>query len=252
MHERHSSERRYAEFYRIYCGDFRSDIPIYLDLAAKFQGPVLDIGCGTGRVSAHLAAAGHEVHAIDISRPMLEVAAKHLKPWATHTRVYDFDLRSQPIGEPCPVGFVSLHSFNFLIDVEEQRLFLRHLRQSIQSPGVVALDLFCPLSMMRPDYDGGWRDIKRVFEDHTLRVRDRREMLTPLLERRIQVFKIDEGREAEMVTHRRYVPPTQLASLLVEAGFENVRWTENYDSSTIRPLSDTERPQGPFTLIADA
>ncbi len=251
MREQESSQRRYAEFSWLYLGDFRKDIPIYSDLAAKYPGPVLDVGCGAGRVTAHLAAAGHEVHAIDNSRPMLEVAHAHLRPWASHTRVYDFDLRHQPIAERFPVSLVTLHTFNYLIDVEEQRLFLRHLRESLASPGVVALDLFCPLSLMRPQGTDQWRQLDRTVDGHQLNVRDRREMLTPLLERRTQVIRVDGGPEIEIVTHRRYVPLTQLADLMREAGFESLRWIEAYDTSTTRPVDEGPAAPGPYMLLGE-
>lgn len=42
-------------------------------------GPILDAGCGTGRVSAHLAARGLEVFGVDLSPGMVEVA-RHTHP----------------------------------------------------------------------------------------------------------------------------------------------------------------------------
>ncbi len=175
MKERYSAERRFAHFYRLYVGDFRQDIPIYLDLAAKFQGPVLEVGCGTGRVTAHLAAAGYPVLGIDTSRPMLEVARDYLKPWEDRARILAFDLRKAPLPERFQVALVTLHTFNYLIDVEEQRRFLRHLRQSVASPGVLAIDLFCPLFLARPDRSEDWRRIERTCGEHRLLVRERRE-----------------------------------------------------------------------------
>lgn len=44
--------------------------------AAAQLGPVLDAGCGTGRVSAHLAARGLEVFGVDLSPGMVEVARR--------------------------------------------------------------------------------------------------------------------------------------------------------------------------------
>ncbi len=76
-------------------------------------------------------------------------------------------------------------------------------------------------------------------------------MLNPLLERRTQVFQIDGGPEQEMVTHRRYHPPMYAVQLLTESGFENIRWIQNYDSTTLSPIRPEDRPTGPFLVIAD-
>ncbi len=80
MGKRVSAERRYAEFYHLYVGDFELDLPIYLDLAAKYPGTILEVGCDTGRVALRLARAGHEVVGIGQRREMLQVGAYVLHP----------------------------------------------------------------------------------------------------------------------------------------------------------------------------
>ena len=250
MRDPKSNERHYADFYKRYSQDFRSDLAIYLDLALKQGGPVLEIGCRTGRVAARIAAEGLETLGIDTSRPMLELAVEHIRPWAACGRVADFDLRHQPTAERFGVALVSLFSFNELIDVEEQRLFLRHLRQSMAEPGVLAIDFFCPVSLTAPELANTWKESQREVSDRVLTLSDKREMLTPLLERRIQRFKIDNGPVGERVLHRRYIPPQQASALLEESGFEEVVWVENYDLSTAAPVTPDSRPTGPFMLIA--
>ena len=246
-----SSERQYAEFYQLYTRDFRQDIVIYREFARKFKGPVLEIGCRTGRVGSALASAGHDVVGIDTSRPMLEVATRQLRAWPDRARVADYDLRAQPMPERFPLVLVPLFSFNDRIDVEEQRLFLRHARRSMSEPGVLILDLFCPLSMVRPDEAQDWRRIERVSDGRVIEVRDRRQMLTPLLERRTQVFRVEGGGSGEHVTHRRYISPQQASSLLEEAGYETVRWVQAYDLSTARAVAADDRPSGPFLVIGE-
>ena len=39
--------------------------------------------------------------------------------------------------------------------------------------------------------------------------------------------------------------------LLVEAGFESVRWLQDYDLGNARAIGDGERPLGPYQLIAE-
>jgi SAM-dependent methyltransferase len=245
------SRQQYAEFYFLFATDFERDIPMYLELAAKHPDPVLEIGCGTGRVAAHLASAGHTVVAIDTSRPMLKVARRYLDPWRSRVTLQDFDLRSQPLAERFHTAFASLYAFNELIDVEEQRRFLRHLRQCVREQGVVVLDLFSPIARTRPELVGKWRDLERECEGNRLVLRERRDMLTPLLERRTLRFEVD-GEPAEVVTHRRYVPLGQAERLLVEAGFENPRWIRDYDLASAQPVIEGVEPAGPFALIADS
>jgi ubiquinone/menaquinone biosynthesis C-methylase UbiE len=54
----------------------RRDVPFWRRVAADADGPVLELGCGTGRVSLPLARAGIELVGIDRSEPMLERAIR--------------------------------------------------------------------------------------------------------------------------------------------------------------------------------
>ncbi len=56
----------------------RRDVPFWQSVALQSKGPVLELGCGTGRISLPLAKAGVKVVGIDRSAPMLERAAKRL------------------------------------------------------------------------------------------------------------------------------------------------------------------------------
>jgi SAM-dependent methyltransferase len=47
------------------CGSYSADLPLWRELAAKADGAVLDLGCGTGRVALDLAERGHELTGVD-------------------------------------------------------------------------------------------------------------------------------------------------------------------------------------------
>jgi SAM-dependent methyltransferase len=251
MRQRNRVEQQFADFWDLFVEDFDQDLPVYLDLAAKYASPILEIGCSTGRVIERLAREGHEVHGIDTHRSMLEIAHRRLRPWRDRARVFDLDLRHRSPSERYHAVFATLYVFNNLIDIEEQRLFLRNAMRAMRSPAILVLDLFCPLALVRPELAGEARPIERTCRGHDLRVLDRRDMLTPLLERRTQSFQIDGGPLCEMVTHRRYLTPQQAARLLEEAAFENVRWIQGYDLSTARVVEVADQPAGPFLILGE-
>lgn len=59
------------------CGTYRADLPLWLELAAATAGaPVLEVGCGTGRVALALARAGHPVTAVDVDAALLGELAR--------------------------------------------------------------------------------------------------------------------------------------------------------------------------------
>ena len=59
------------------CGSYAADLPLWRRLAAERGGPVLDLGCGTGRVALDLAAQGHDVTGLDVEPALVaEFAAR--------------------------------------------------------------------------------------------------------------------------------------------------------------------------------
>jgi SAM-dependent methyltransferase len=56
----------------------RRDVPFWRRVALEAEGPVLELGCGTGRITAPLARAGVDLVGIDRSAPMLDRARRRL------------------------------------------------------------------------------------------------------------------------------------------------------------------------------
>ena len=56
------------------------DLPLWLDLAARCGAPILELGCGTGRVLTPLAEAGYGVYGMDKDAGMLAVLQRALRP----------------------------------------------------------------------------------------------------------------------------------------------------------------------------
>jgi SAM-dependent methyltransferase len=52
-------------WHEVECGGYAADLPLWEELARDAGGPVLDLGCGTGRVARHLARRGFEVVGLD-------------------------------------------------------------------------------------------------------------------------------------------------------------------------------------------
>lgn len=62
-----------AIWHDVECGSYAADLPLWEELAERCGGPVLELGCGTGRVALHLARRGHEVVGLDSDADLLAV-----------------------------------------------------------------------------------------------------------------------------------------------------------------------------------
>lgn len=52
-------------WHEVECGGYEADLPLWEELADEAGGPILDLGCGAGRVGLHLARKGHLLTGID-------------------------------------------------------------------------------------------------------------------------------------------------------------------------------------------
>ena len=77
----------------------RRDVPFWQRVAIEADGSVLELGCGTGRISIPLARAGVTIVGVDRSAPMLARAAARASRTSRTPRTVSFvraDIRSLP------------------------------------------------------------------------------------------------------------------------------------------------------------
>ena len=125
------------------------DIDFYRRLAGETGGPVLDVGCGTGRVAVPLAADGHEVLGIDVSAPMLRLAEQQREALpdevAARLSFHQADVTTLDLGRDFPLIVAPSRVFQFMLTSEAQRQALAALRSHLRPNGRLVLDLFDPL-----------------------------------------------------------------------------------------------------------
>lgn len=125
------------------------DITFYRRLAEERGGPILEVGCGTGRVATALAADGHEVVGIDLSAPMLRLAEQHRAELsadvAARVSFHQADMRTLDLGRDFALVVAPARVFQFLLTTDAQRQGLAALRSHLRPDARLVLDLFDPL-----------------------------------------------------------------------------------------------------------
>ena len=91
----------------------RADVAFFVEMAQAAGGPVLEIGCGTGRVLIPTARAGIEIVGLDLSPSMPAVCRSNLAQESAETQarvrlvegdMRDFDLDESLPSRPCCFG----------------------------------------------------------------------------------------------------------------------------------------------------
>ena len=78
------------------CGAYDADLGLWRELAEEAGGPVLDLGCGTGRVALHLARRGHTVVGLDSDPELISTLTERarglpLRPLLADARAFELD-----------------------------------------------------------------------------------------------------------------------------------------------------------------
>jgi SAM-dependent methyltransferase len=126
----------------------RTDVAFWTAAALESGGPVLEIGCGTGRVLVPTARAGIEILGIDLSQSMLAVCRQKLaqEPAEVQARVTlaAADMRDFQLSRQFALATMPFRPFQHLITVEEQIACLEAIRRHLRPGGKLILDLFNP------------------------------------------------------------------------------------------------------------
>jgi ubiquinone/menaquinone biosynthesis C-methylase UbiE len=160
----------FDRFARFYDDDYRAyhdDLAAIAGLAAEQGDPVLELGCGTGRVLIPLAAAGHTITGVDISPALLDVARKKLDhmPYATQVTLVQNDLRTLDL--PCKdyaFAFCTSSTFMHLITQADQLAVLHRAYSHLQPGGLLFIHLFNP-DMVRLLAVNGLTELADQWED---------------------------------------------------------------------------------------
>jgi SAM-dependent methyltransferase len=123
------------------------DIPFYVALAQKAasQGQsVLELGCGTGRVTIPMAQAGAHVTGLDNAGPMLEIARRKAESAGVKVTWVEGDMASFRLEERFGLVAIPFRSFLMLLTTERQKSCLACIREHLVDGGRLALNFFNP------------------------------------------------------------------------------------------------------------
>lgn len=124
------------------------DAPFYLELAKQTGGPVLEMGCGTGRVLLPIARAGVEIHGLDQSPAMLDILREKLQrePEDVRRRValHSGDMRTARLNRQFPLVIIPFRPLQHMHTVEDQIAALRTAAVHLNDQGRFVFDVFYP------------------------------------------------------------------------------------------------------------
>ncbi len=211
----------------------RQDVLFYRQLARRTlggPGRILELACGSGRVTTALLRDGHQVVGLDLSPAMLERAAARVAHLGRAAReratLIQGDIRDFDLGERFPLVVMAFNSFEHLYTRVEVAACLERVRAHLEEGGRFAFDVQNPnLSWLTRDPERRWA--RTVFRHPTSGKRiaySTNHVYDPVSQVaviRIYYDPVDpDGEPARtVVLSQRKFFPAELEALVCHAGF---------------------------------
>jgi SAM-dependent methyltransferase len=223
----------------------RPDVAFFVDAALKAGSPVLEVGCGTGRVLIPTARAGIDIIGLDLSPHMLAVCRDRLReePAAVQSRVrlVHADMRRFELGQTFTLVTMPFRPFQHLLTVEDQLSCLESVRRHLPRGGGLILDVFNPsldALVNRPmseefgdEPEFQMPDGRRVTRRHKVTAHDRFNQINDF--ELVYYVTHPDGREQRLVDsfRLRYLFRFEVEHLLARSGFRTDHVYAGYDKS---------------------
>jgi SAM-dependent methyltransferase len=197
--------------------------PFYRAMATEVGGDVLELGCGTGRLSIPIAAAGHPLVALDQAPSML--AAARAKAGAAGVRVsfVEGDMRGFDLGRVVALVVCTCNSLAHLLAREDLVACFRSVRRHLGRGGLFAFDVVNPNLALLARPAG---DEVEIHRDARVEVREAASY-DPVAQVRTARFRVVTGAgEVHLAPFvQRQIFPQELPLLLEAAGMRlRARW----------------------------
>jgi SAM-dependent methyltransferase len=128
-------------FYHTHHNQYLEDLPFWLRLAKQTKGPILELGCGTGRIMLPLIEAGYQVTGLDMNSEMLTyLKSLAVKAGITQPNVVRANLVNFQLEQQFPLILLPCNTYSTLDNSQRQsalECITRHLAQG----GVFATSL---------------------------------------------------------------------------------------------------------------
>jgi SAM-dependent methyltransferase len=133
------------------CASYEADLALWRELAHDASGPVLDVGCGTGRVALELAAYGHEVTGLDSDTELLTELARRARGHGLRVDTVCADARSFSLPARFALVIAPMQVFQLLGGSEGRRAALARMREHVEPGGRAAVALADPFEALEPE-----------------------------------------------------------------------------------------------------
>ena len=133
-----------AAWHDVECASYAADLEVWRNLAKERGGPVLDLGCGTGRVALDLAARGHAVVGVDADPELARSLTDRARERSLPARAHAADVRSFSLGSRHRLAIAPMQVVQLLGGAPGRLAMLCAVAEHLVPGGLLAVALADP------------------------------------------------------------------------------------------------------------
>jgi SAM-dependent methyltransferase len=154
-----------ADIYDVYV-TINLDLIFFLDETSSFEEEILELMCGTGRVSIPLLEAGKKLCCVDYSEKMLDVFKNKIVGKNYPVRLIQMDVTKLDLGKEFGLILLPSHSFSEILSSELQFKTLKVITGHLKPGGIFICTLQNPTARLQT-VDGKTRQLGEfIFHDN--------------------------------------------------------------------------------------
>jgi len=158
-----------AEYWDLFRGDTSEwpDRHFFLELIRRNGEPVLDVGCGTGRLLIDLLGQGIDIDGVDVSPEMLDRCRDKADRAGLQATAWEQSVEELELPRRYATIIVPSSSFQLLVDRNAATEAMRRLRDHLAPGGILAMPFMRLWDGDDPQttMPGDWQDVREVARD---------------------------------------------------------------------------------------
>lgn len=136
------------------CGSYAADLPLWERLAAECGDPILELGCGSGRVALHLGRLGHRVIGLDIEPALARSVSERAASEGLAVEGAVGDARALDLGRRFRLVLAPMQMAQLLAGTRELAAMLRGVAAHLIVGGTAAFALLDPGAAVPEEHEG--------------------------------------------------------------------------------------------------
>jgi SAM-dependent methyltransferase len=133
-----------AVWHDVECASYTADLGVWRELAEAADGPILDLGCGTGRVALDLAERGHDVTGADSDPALVRALLERARDRGLRVHAEVADARALALGARFDLAIAPMQVVQLLGGSAGRTAMLESLRLHLRSRALAALAIADP------------------------------------------------------------------------------------------------------------